>query len=359
MLPPHGGNIKEVVEKYKIDENKIIDFSNNINPLGIAPGIKRILNRKLNSLMQYPDPQCRSARKELSLHWGVDENNILLGNGSNELIHLIPRSLGCSKVLTFQPAFSEYEFSIKTSGARPYFLYSSKKDDFRIDLGKVISYLPKVGMIILCNPNNPTGCLLKKGALLKLAKACEKNKAHLLIDEVFMDFVENESEFSLLRESVKLNYLLILRSFTKFFSLPGLRVGYLVGAKKTIQRIASFQPSWSVNSLAQEIVASGLRDSEFIKKTKSYLLKERDYLFNNLKKINGLKPYYPNANFIFCKIDNAMLDSGKLFLRLLKSGILIRDCSNFRGLDNKFFRVAVKKRRDNLLLIKNLIGVLK
>ncbi|MEK6727339.1 MAG: threonine-phosphate decarboxylase CobD [Candidatus Omnitrophota bacterium] len=354
MLPAHGGNIKEVIDKYKIREDRIIDFSNNINPLGISPGIKNILNRNLNSLTQYPDPQCRSARKALSGYWGIDKDNLLLGNGSNELIHLVPRSLACSRVLTYQPAFSEYEFSVKASGAKPYFLFSGKKEGFRIDLDKIISYLPKVDLIILCNPNNPTGHLLKKEGLLKLAKACEDNKVYLLIDEVFMDFVDKEKESSLLKESVKKDYLLILRSFTKFFSLPGLRVGYLVGGKKTIKRIASFQVSWSVNSLAQEIVAKGLKDRKFIEKTKRYLLKEKDFLFNNLKRINGLMPYYPSANFIFCKICSGKLDSGKLFLRLLKSGILIRDCSNFRGLDNKFFRVAVKRRGDNLYLIKHL-----
>ena len=255
MLPAHGGNIKEAAEKYKISGDKIIDFSNNINPLGISPGIRKILARNLNSLAKYPDPQCRSAREALSAHWGVDEDNLLLGNGSNELIHLIPRSLGCSRVLTYQPAFSEYEFSVRASGARPYFLFSSERKDFRIDLDKVISYLPEVDLIILCNPNNPTGYLLKKRGLLKLVKACEDNGVYLLIDEVFMDFVDKERESSLLRESAKKRHLLVLRSFTKFFSLPGLRAGYLVGAKKTIKRIASFQGSWSVNSLAQEIVS--------------------------------------------------------------------------------------------------------
>ena len=285
MLPAHGGNIKEVVKKYRISEDKIIDFSNNINPLGISPGIKKVLNRSINSLTQYPDPKCRSARISLSVHLRVDEGNILLGNGSNELIHLLPRALGCSRVLTYQPAFSEYEFSIRASGAKPYFIFSSKYKDFSIDIDRVISVLPKVNLIILCNPNNPTGCLLKKNKLLKLVKACENNKVYLLIDEVFMDFVANESEFSLLKESAKRNYLLVLRSFTKFFSLPGLRVGYMVGTKETIKKIASIQPSWSVNSLAQEIVANGLKDRGFIEKTKRYLLKEKEFLFRNLRKI--------------------------------------------------------------------------
>lgn len=354
MLPAHGGNIKEISGTYKIPEDKIIDFSNNINPLGISPGIKRILNRSLNSLTQYPDPQCGCARKALSEYWQVDKDNFLLGNGSNELIHLLPRALGASRVLTCQPAFSEYEFSAKICKAKQYFLFSREKEGFCIDIRKIMPYVAKVNLIILCNPNNPTGYLLEKEQLLNLVRVCERKKTYLLIDEVFMDFVDDESRFSLLRESVQKRYLLVLRSFTKFFCLPGLRVGYLSAAKETIKRIVSLQPSWSVNSLAQKVVTEGLADRDFIEKTKKYLRRERAFLYNNLKEITGIAPFYPNANFIFCKITSKNLNSKKLFLRLIKSGILIRDCSNFRGLDNRFFRAAVKMRKDNICLIKNL-----
>lgn len=354
MLQKHGGNIKEAADKYKINAEKIIDFSSNINPLGISPCLKKTLKRKLNCLLQYPDPQCRGARKELSSYWGISPKSFLIGNGSNELIHMIPRALGAPQALTYQPAFSEYGISLKASGAKQYLLFADKKDGFSIDIGRVIPYLPKVGLIILCNPNNPTGNLIKREPLLELAEKCEKKKVHLLIDEVFMDFVDKESGYSLLLESAKRRHLLILRSFTKIFSLPGIRAGYLVGHKDTIRKIASYQPSWSVNSLAQEVIASCLKDKGFIKKTKIYLTRESEFLFNGLNQINGITPYPPAANFILCKIEREDADSARLFLRLLKSGILIRDCSNFKGLDNKFFRVAVKKRGENLLLLNKL-----
>lgn len=354
MLSGHGGNIKEIIDKYKIREDKLIDFSSNINPLGITPRINRIISQGVNLLKQYPDPQCSLARQALAEYWGADEENFLLGNGSNELIHLLPRALECQRVLTCQPAFSEYESSAKLCGAKAYFLFSNEKEDFCIDVKKVIDYVPRVDLIILCNPNNPTGYLLKKGRLLNLVKACEKNETYLVIDEVFMDFVDEESKFSLLSKSIKSKYLLVLRSFTKFFCLPGLRVGYLVGAKETITKISSFQPTWSVNSLAQEVAAMGLKDGYFIARTKKYLKKERNFLFNILKEIKGIRPYNPSANFIFCKILDGKVNSRKLFLCLMKSGIVIRDCSNFRGLDASFFRVAVRSRNDNLYLVESL-----
>lgn len=354
MLSGHGGNLKEIIDKYKIREDRLIDFSSNINPLGITPGINRVISRGVNLLKRYPDPQCSLARQALAEYWAADEENFLLGNGSNELIHLLPRALVCQRVLTCQPDFSEYESSVKLCGGKACFLFSNEKEDFCIDIKKVIDYVPRVSLIIFSNPNNPTGYLLKKERILNLVKACEKNKTYLVIDEVFMDFVDEESKFSLLNKSVKRKYLLVLRSFTKFFCLPGLRAGYLVGAKETIKKISSFQPTWSVNSLAQEVAARGLRDSSFIARTKKYFKKERGLLFNSLKEIKGIRPYKPSANFIFCKILNGKVNSRELFLRLMKSGIVIRDCSNFRGLDASFFRVAVRTRNDNLYLAESL-----
>lgn len=350
MISRHGGNIRAVVDKYKIPEAKIIDFSSNINPLGISPGIRRTIKDGIDSLKQYPDPDCASARVAISNYWGIEADNILLGNGSNELIHLAPRALGTKRVLICQPAFLEYELSVKASGAKPYYLFSSEKDDFCVDTKKIEAYAKKADMIMLCNPNNPTGNLLERKSLLSLADACKKNKAYLFLDEVFMDFVDREDKLSLLQDAIKQKYILILRSFTKLFCLPGLRSGYMVAAKETVKRISSFQPSWSVNTLAQQVVRNGLNDRHFIKSTKEDIHKERNFLFNKLKEIKAIKAYYPNANFIFCKILNKSIDSKELFSRLIKSGILIRDCSNFRGLNRSFFRIAIRNRKDNCYL---------
>lgn len=352
MISRHGGNIGAVVDKYKIPEAKIIDFSSNVNPLGMSPGIRRTIKDGIDSLKQYPDPDCTFARVAISKYWGIEADNILLGNGSNELIHLAPRALGSKRVLICQPAFSEYELSVKASGAKPYFIFSKEKDDFSLDLKQIAAYAKKADMIMLCNPNNPTGNLFKKESLLSLAYACKKNKAYLFVDEVFMDLVDREHEYSLLQDAIKQKYILILRSFTKFFCLPGLRVGYMVAAKETLKRISSFQPSWSVNSLAQLAVRSGLDDGYFINSTKRHIRKEKSFMFNKLKGIKAIKAYYPNANFIFCKTLNKSISSKELFSRLIKSGILIRDCSNFRGLNKSFFRIAIRNRKDNCYLIE-------
>jgi len=349
MLSGHGGNIAKIISSRKIPLRRILDFSSNINPLGITPKVRSIIAKSAGIVTRYPDPECSLAREALAGFLGINKNNILIGNGSNELIHLVPRALGCRNALIYQPAFSEYESSARLAGTKAHFLFAKESDDFRIDLKKVRDYIPKVDLIILCNPNNPTGFLLKKSALLELAKACERNKTFLLVDETFIEFSEGNN--SLIKEATRFKYLMVLRSLTKSFSLPGLRVGYLAAGKELIRKIGLFQPTWSVNAIAQQLIAEGILDPQFINKTKAYITKEKQFLFERLLEIEGMYPYYPQANFIFCKILGKRINAKSLFRRLIKSRIFIRDCSNFKGLDNRFFRVAVRERKDNLYLV--------
>lgn len=354
MLLTHGGNIKKISSSSKIPRNEIIDFSSNINPLGISPEIRKTINENINRLTEYPDPECIAARQALAGYFNVDNDNILIANGSNEIIHLIPPALRCASALIYKPAFCEYEAAIKLSGAQVYSLFANDKDNFSIDIGKILSLVSKVKLVFLCNPNNPTGFFIKQDALLSLLKACEKTKTYLLLDEVFIEFTESGNKASLINKISKYRYLIVLRSLTKFFSIPGLRAGYVAAHRDVIRKIAIFQPTWSVNSFVQEIIPHCLKNTRFINASQSFMNKERGFLFNRLREINGIYPYAPAANFIFCKILDKRLTADILFSRLLKSRILIRTCADFDGLNEKFFRVAVKKRKDNQLLIQSL-----
>lgn len=358
MLLDHGGNLRKIAEIYQVPEKRLIDFSSNINPIGINPKIRAALARCVSGISRYPDPESKSAKEALASYLEVDKENILLGNGSNEFIHLIPHLLKCQSGLICQPTFSEYELSLKASGIKPYFLFAREEDGFSIDIKKIYKFTAKVRIIILCNPNNPTGFLIKKNELLELTKLCAKKKTYLLIDEAFMEFVDKERDISLLKEAIKNKGLLVLRSLTKFFSLPGLRIGYLVANKVLIKKLSLSLPTWSVNTIAQGIITPRLFDQDFINKTKEYVKRERHFLFHSLKSLEALYPYNPTANFIFCKILNKKINTKILCQHLIKYGIVIRDCSNFKGLDNHFFRLAVRKRRDNLELVESLKKIL-
>lgn len=358
ILTEHGGNLRKITATCKGLPDKILDFSSNFNPLGPPANLKKIIMQNICLLKTYPDPECTTARANLGHRIGVSPENILLGNGSNELIHLIPRALGCRRALIYQPAFSEYELAVRLSGAKASFLFGSKDSDFSFDVKKIIRHIPKNDLVILGNPNNPTGTLLEKKLLCDLAGICAQHKTSLVIDEAFMDFVDQKDKFSVVSEVGRFRNLLVVKSMTKFFCLAGLRIGYGVGAARLISRLAAFQPAWSVNALAQHIVSDGLFEPDYAKKTLGTVNRERRFLFSELKKIKNIKPCPPAANFILCKISKKGLNASTLFKRLLQDEILIRDCSNFRGLGRYFFRVAVRGKRDNLRLLQSLNTIL-
>jgi len=347
----HGGNHREVARRYGLSPNEILDFSANINPWANSLGIEKIVRANLKEIYHYPDPQCTELIKQISQYLGVGRGNILAGNGSTELMYLAARALLPRRALIFAPTFFEYERAIKACGGEPKFLFLKESQGFSINIQKIIRAIKDVEAVFICNPNNPTGTFFPEEELLELVKITEERKIYLILDESYLDF--KHSGESLVREAQKANYLLVLRSFTKFFALAGLRLGYGVGGGHLIEKLVGLKEPWTVNCLAQAVGAYLLRHEENIKKIREAVRKETEFLFGELSQIGGLKPYPPEANFILVRIETE-LSSLKLQEDLAKKGILIRDCSNFTGLNDKFFRVAVRKREENLKLIDNL-----
>ncbi|MBI5417071.1 threonine-phosphate decarboxylase [Candidatus Poribacteria bacterium] len=351
----HGGNIR----KYLNDKKTVIDFSANINPLGLPSQLKKIITKNFDILLHYPEPDSIHLKKVLSAYHNINSSNILIGNGSIELIYLIPRVLAMKKILVISPSFSEYEFAAQVNGMTLIFCNTTEKDNFEIDERKIAKLLPEAGMVFFCNPNNPTGYITPYEKILYLLNECKKNKTIFVIDEAFMDFVSNHEKLSFLKEAVNNKYLLVLRSLTKFFAIPSLRLGYLVGHKSLINKFSQFQYPWNINSLAQITGEEILKDTEYIQKSREFITKEKKYLFDNLKKIPGLKVFQPSVNFILCKLEKTKIKSAsELEKKLIEYGIIIRNCNNFRGLNGNFFRVAVRKRKENnklLLALKEIL----
>lgn len=350
----HGGNIKETICKYKLSPNHIIDFSASINPLGAPERLKEIISGNLNSILRYPDPDCFDAKREFSKYLNVSEDCILLGNGSIELIYLIARALKARRALIPIPAFSEYEKAVLLSGAKCSFLKSTEEDGFRINTDRILKNLRRADLIFICNPNNPTGFLLQKEEIIALAKECENRGAFLVVDEVFMDFVQEPDKTSVIGFASKSRRIMVLRSLTKFFAIPGLRMGALICAQALIRKIVPCQYPWSVNTLAQLACCGLLKDNAFIRTSREYMFKERQAFFRELSRIKYIKPYPAGANFIFCKILSKNINSYALSEHCGRKGIIIRDCANFRGLGGNFIRVAVRKKEENAKLINAL-----
>ncbi len=347
----HGGNHREVAKRYGFSPDEILDFSANINPWTSSLGIEEIVRVNLKDIYHYPDPQYAELIKQISQYLGVDRENILAGNGSTELIYLAARALLPRRALIFAPTFFEYERALKTCGGEPKFLFLKESRGFSVNIQKIIEATEDVEAVFIGNPNNPTGTFFPKEKLLELVKITEEREIALILDESYLDF-KYPGE-SLVKEAQETRHLLVLRSFTKFFGIAGLRLGYGVGGRRVIEKMAHFKEPWTVNCLAQAVGAYLLGNEQKIKEIREAVNKEAEFLFGELCRIAGLKPYPPEANFILVKIETE-LSSSKLQEDLAKKGILIRDCSNFVGLNDKFFRVAVRKREENLRLIDSL-----
>jgi len=338
----HGGNIYEVKRKFK---KEVVDFSANINPLGLPLALRRLLSEGFDKIQHYPDPKARDITKAIAKYWGVSDENILLGNGSIELIYLIISAYRPKTTLIPVPTFSEYERVAKSVNSKIHFLKLKEKQGFSLNLGH---FNPSsFDIFFICNPNNPTGNLILKNSS-QIEKIADKL---LVVDEAFMDFLPNQGDYTLIRKAAKKKRIAVLRTFTKFFSLPGLRIGYIVAHREVINKLRQYQAPWSINSLAQIAAEKILNNKEYISKTYTLIEKERSFLLRRLAKTKGLKVYPSVANFLLIKIEKAGVTSKFLKEALISKGILLRDCSNFRNLDNKYIRVAVRTRKENLKLL--------
>ncbi len=357
VISPHGGNIYSY--------NKITDFSANINPLGISPKVEQALSNYKDALLNYPDPDCGKLKMKLAQKHNISTDNILIGNGSIELIYLIPQYIKPACSLIISPAFSEFETACIINNSRIKRITLTAEHSFKPDIETVIAQLDNVSLVSIINPNNPTGFLISPNDMQRLLSACEKYGVYLVIDEAFLDFTEPADKYSLIQYAAQSKYLIVLRSLTKFYALAGLRLGYMAANNKIINGINRLKPPWSVNQLAQNAGLAAICDTDYYHKTRGLIKKEREFLYNELCADRRFLPYQPTANYILVKLVPLTLPSpqggegftsDKLQSRLINKGYLIRDCANFTGLDNSFFRLAVRTRKENQGLIEVLLS---
>ncbi len=342
-LYQHGGNIYEIKRR---KQSSILDFSANINPLGIPSRINKLLNRQLKDLVHYPDPRAHHLVAALARYWKIKEENVLVGNGSTELIYLILNAFRPDKVIFPVPSFTEYERAARISGSQIRFIHMLEDEGFCLNF----DHINNCDMLFMCNPNNPTGNLIVSN------RADIKNipVKRIVIDEAFMDFVPDEKIYTFNLEAVRSKKIIVLRTLTKFFALPGLRVGYIIAHRDIIRILKEYQMPWSVNVLAQAAAQQCLSEDAFIQRSKQLIKKERLFLYERIKQIKALNPYPSVTNFLLVKIKDRHITSSCLKEQMLKKNILIRDCANFRGLDKQFIRMAVRTHKENMQLVQAL-----
>lgn len=337
MNKGHGANIF----KYS-KSGDLLDFSSNINPYGPTERVKNNIREHLDLIARYPDVSYRKLFDVLEKYLGVDKTHISLGNGAMEVIDATISLY--ENIIIFEPAFMEYEIraNVQKKNIKKINLDSSFKPnvhDLDFDLENTL--------VIITSPHNPSGVSLSKKEFDEIYEKVSNNGGAILMDEAFHEF--SSVDYDLAKEISKYKNLFVVRAATKFFSLPGLRLGYLVSNFKN--DIDKHIPTWSVSSLVENLGEDLLLDEEFIISSKAKLAKSRDKLFSELQKIDGIHPLPSDANYILIKTD---FDNEMLFQNLLKKGILVRMCDNYANLGHQYIRIAVKKDEDNEKLLKAL-----
>lgn len=344
MIKKHGGNVYKFSKEHKIAIDDIVDFSANINPLGLSDKVHENLENIFKNVLNYPDPNYSELNEAIAKFEDIEGDHLVIGNGAIECIFLLAEHLKAGHVMIPQPTFVEYE--------RAFSKYQTKisyfqMDKMLLDVDDLIRNLNGVDVLVICNPNNPTGSLVEKSDLIRLLEYTKENEIIFVLDEAFIDFTDKEDENTMKSFVNTHDHLVILKSLTKFFAIPGLRLGYLMTSnKELLENISSHRMPWSINCIASQVGVLVLEDHDYINQTKEWIVKERQWFFNQLLTIEGIFPYNSQGNYIFFKSDISDLD-----IRLAPKGIMIRNCSNYEGLDVGYFRVAIKDRFLNEQLI--------
>jgi len=357
--PIHGGNVYKAAQEQQVPVEQIIDFSASINPLGFSMAGLRAIRSALKQIVHYPDPDCRHLRQQLALRCGMDPDMILVGNGSSELIHLLPRALAIKSALIIGPTFEEYASALMGAGSVVHYVHAKRQQRFRPPLQDVLARLSakrsRFDTVFLCNPNNPTGQLMNRQAMCELAEAVERQQGWLIVDEAFIDYCPEQSVVPMLKGHPR---IVVLRSLTKFYAMPGLRIGYLIGATKVVDLLKERQPPWSVNSLAQEASCAVLQDQSYAKKSRVFMENERSRFVRGLRSLPGLQVYSSAANFVLIGLP-AWTNAGEVTDRLASGRLLVRDCSTLPGLTTQMIRVAIRTSKENHRLLTALGACLK
>ena len=353
----HGGNVWEVSEKYGIPVDQLIDFSISTNPLGAPETALESIHEHLKLIQHYPDPDPEWLLEALAKFVGVASNNVVLGNGSTELIYLFNEVFledECEAVIPV-PSFSEYKAAIERFGGNMTFLKCDSSKNFQInvkELERTISI--KTRIIFICNPNSPTGVLYEKEDILRIIKFAAERNVLVFLDEDYIDFVDDGKRYSMVEYVNEYNNLFVLRSLTKFFGLAGVRIGFGIGSPDLVNFLKNAKMPWSVNNLAMFATEAAVKDTDFIKKSRLLVSKSRREMREMFKSIPWLKVYPSETNFLLVEIIQGDLTSTQIKKGLAQKGLLIRDCEDFDGLNNRFFRVTVRRPDENKKLVEQI-----
>lgn len=343
---PHGGDLYSRPIR--------LDFSANTNPFGTPESVCRAVAESTTQLNQYPDPYCRELVDALADFEGLPKEYILCGCGAAELIFSFCTAVKPKRALELAPTFSEYSSALETVGCQVERFLLSRENGFALTEGflKTLEY-NNCEVVFLCNPNNPTGRMIEPELLERIADCCHERGVRLFLDECFLDLSDQGRELSLKHKLQSQPGLFILKAFTKSYGMAGLRLGYCLSSNGELLKAmgCSVQP-WNVSLPAQKAGVAALGEKAFLEKTRAEICTQRTWMKSQLEQM-GFYVCPAQANYLL------LYHELPIYNLLLERGILVRNCANYHGLENGWFRVAVRREEENRILIDAIQAILK
>ncbi len=342
----HGGDIHKILRERGCNSSDIIDFSANINPLGPPAWTRSLISREVENIGHYPDPYYTELRSAISERLHIPVEKIAVANGSTDLLYCLPQVLGCKRAVIPVPSYIDYEKAALQAKLDIRFFLLKEQDNFQLNTAELSKCIENSDLVIFASPNNPTGMVVPPDEIFKLAR--EHRNAWFIIDEAFLDFVVDGHS-----AAAKADNILTINSMTKFYGIPGLRLGYGIFPPEITARLMDILPTWGVNSIAQAFGFQAINDRSYFDLTVKEVARLREELYAELDQFPQLKVYPGSANYLFVKIVDST-SSSSLSEKLFKQGIVIRCCDNYQNLGEEYFRVAVRGEEENEKLIQAL-----
>ena len=345
----HGSDLEKIEAVYGICKDEIVSFSANVNPLGISKKLRSELSEHIDVITTYPDREYTALRHAIANYCGTKEDHIIVGNGSTELIALFIQITHPTKALILGPTYSEYEREIALEGGRTTYYPLREQQDFKLQLEDFKSKLTDdLDLVVLCNPNNPTSTCISKNDMRDILDVCKEHSIYVMVDETYVEFVDDIASVSAIPLTAYYNNIIILRGTSKFFAAPGLRLGYAItGNTDLLHQINQYKNPWMINSLAEKAGEIMFSDVDYINEARDLIISERKRLYEKYNATSRFKAYAPTANFMLLKILDENESAETLFDRAIREKMMIRDCSTFPFLNDRYIRICFMSPEDN------------
>ena len=352
----HGSDIEEISRVYKIDKDAITNYSSNVSPYGVPDIVREELRENISVISTYPDRKYTELREAIAKYTLCNASCIRVGNGATELISKVIAYTKPQKAVVIQPCYSEYIRAIQNSGGAVVEYFLREHRNYEVLTDRLCEMLDDdTDMLVICNPNNPTSTVIEKEQLSWIVKTCYEHNIVLMVDETYIEFIDDPHSLSAVGFCEDYDNVVVLRSTSKFFAAPGLRLGYMITANSDINyKFDDTSDPWSIGSLTELAGRVMFRDAEFIKDVRTKMSDERRRVCEKLKAIDGIRIIEPKANYVLVKILRPDITSDAVFEHCIKKGMMIRNCASFAHMGARYFRFCFLTPEENDRLLEKI-----